>query len=153
MENSTIRFWAKVNCNGPQPAAAPELGPCWIWTASIKPNGYGQYSLARIAGKKTVAYAHRFAYELLVGPIPHGLQLDHLCRVRLCVNPDHLEPVSRSINLRRGGHARAVCRRGHDLTDPANTRLDSKGVRFCVPCWRIRYQAAGQRYRRRGDRK
>lgn len=81
------RFWAKV-----QPT-----GFCWEWIASLKPNGYGQFS----PRPGRVAYAHRYAYELLVGPIPTGADLDHLCRNRRCVNPDHLDPVDRRTNLLR----------------------------------------------------
>ena len=65
------------------------------------------------------------------------------------MNPDHLEPVTRAVNISRGFDARPVCRRGHDLTDPANIRTGSSGIRLCAPCWRIRYRAAGQRYRDR----
>ena len=116
---------------------------CWLWAGPAYPNGYGKTAQVHDGTQ----LAHRVIYLASGRTIPDGLDLDHLCRVRLCVNPDHLEPVDRSTNLRRGGLARTVCRRGHDLTDPANTRIDGKGVRFCVPCWRLRYQAAGQRYR------
>lgn len=69
---------------------------CWIWIAG-KNVGYGQYfAWGRMWG------AHRFVYTLLVGPVPDGLELDHLCRVRACVNPDHLEPVTHEENVRRG---------------------------------------------------
>ena len=74
------RFWAKVN----------KTDTCWLWTASTL-NGYGQIKAGGRFGK--ILLAHRVAYEMLVGPIPEGLQLDHLCRVTLCVNPKHLEPV------------------------------------------------------------
>ena len=70
-------------------------GFCWLWRGSVNNCGYGQVNL------KGVKPAHRAVYELLVGPIPKGLQLDHLCHVRLCVNPDHLEPVTKSENMRR----------------------------------------------------
>jgi hypothetical protein len=69
---------------------------CWEWTAAKDPTGYGRFSVAR-----SMDYAHRAAYKLLVGPIPAGLDLDHLCRNRGCVNPDHLEPVTRRENLLR----------------------------------------------------
>jgi hypothetical protein len=71
-------------------------GFCWLWTAALRPNGYAVcYYQGKIYG------AHRLVYTLLVGPIPEGLELDHLCRVTRCVNPDHLEPVIRRENLRR----------------------------------------------------
>lgn len=73
--------------------------PCWVWQLSITPNGYGQH--AKPGGRGTTS-AHRVYYEQERGPVPAGLDLDHLCRVRACVNPDHLEPVTRSENLRRG---------------------------------------------------
>src|SRR5690349_1913777 len=91
------RFWPKVDKNGPVPIKRPDLGPCWLWTKGCTPAGYGAFSI----GHKHMA-AHRFAYEVLIGPIRNGLDLDHLCRVRSCVNPSHLEPVTRSINLLRG---------------------------------------------------
>jgi hypothetical protein len=77
---------------------------CWNWTGALSRNGYGRFGPQ--AGL-TVG-AHRFAYELLVGPIPEGLDLDHLCRNRRCVNPAHLEPVGRSENLARGATARGL---------------------------------------------
>jgi hypothetical protein len=72
--------------------------PCWIWQLHCWPNGYGA---GRLPGGRRVG-AHREVYERLVGPVPEGLQLDHLCRIRCCVNPDHLEPVTQGENLRRG---------------------------------------------------
>ena len=74
-----------------------DVGDCWEWTGGLATNGYG-----RIRFDGRVQAVHRIVYELLVGVIPEGLDLDHLCRNRKCVNPDHLEPVTRSENLRRG---------------------------------------------------
>ena len=84
------RFWNKVD--------KKEDG-CWEWTASVRGYGnlYGQFRL----GKRTVS-AHRFAYELVVGEIPEGMVLDHLCRNTKCVNPSHLEPVLQRVNCQRG---------------------------------------------------
>lgn len=90
------RFWAKVS--------GRETDGCWLWTASCNPGGYGIFR----DGKQLVA--HRWSYKRLVGPIPEGLQLDHLCRVRSCVNPAHLEPVTQAENIRRG-----YIDRGYDL--------------------------------------
>lgn len=70
---------------------------CWLWAGSLAGSGYARFML----NKKMVA-AHRVAYELKHGPIPDGLQMDHLCRVRCCINPDHVEPVTASTNVKRG---------------------------------------------------
>lgn len=122
---------------------------CWLWGGALWPNGYGK-TARPVHGTRL---AHRAFYLASGREIPDGLDLDHVyergCRFRHCVNPEHLEPVTRAVNLRRGFDALAVCDHGHDLIDPANVRTDSKGVRFCVPCWRIRYRAAGARYRAR----
>jgi hypothetical protein len=72
--------------------------PCWIWQRSVRQNGYAQMSVDR---KPT--YAHKVFYEKRFGRVPKGKQLDHLCRIRKCVNPDHLEPVTNQINTQRGG--------------------------------------------------
>ncbi len=92
------RFWPYVDKHGPVPEYCPRLGPCWIWLAGTIPSGYGSFGRG---GGGNSGVAHRFAYELLVGPIPEGLDLDHLCYVTLCVNPTHLDPVTRSENVRR----------------------------------------------------
>lgn len=91
---------------------------CWLWRGSLVQNGYGIFSYYRL-GQKTSKRAHRFAYEALVGPIPEGLTLDHLCRVRRCVNPAHLEPVTIGDNIRRGVLARAQAR-AEDLVKLTN---------------------------------
>lgn len=77
-------FWSHVS---------PGEGGCWLWTGSVQSSGYGSWG-----GQGKLA--HRLAYEDLVGPVPHGLVLDHLCHVRLCVNPDHLNPVTIAVNNR-----------------------------------------------------
>ena len=126
------RFWPKVD---PDPN-----GGCWEWTAS-KLRGYGQFGTYR-DGRAQTHRAHRFAYELLVGPIPDGLTLDHLCRNRGCVYPGHLEPATNAENVLRGEgptavHARKThCIHGHEFT-PENTYL-WRGQRKCRACLRIR---------------
>lgn len=112
---------------------------CWQWVGIIRPDGYGSAYDPRIDNQRR---AHRIVYELLVGPIPVGLQLDHLCRNRRCVNPDHLEPVEQVENLRRGQEAvKDACTRGHRYT-PETLYLQN-GARTCRVC-----QALRQRVRR-----
>lgn len=116
---------------------------CWEWQAGKGTNGYG---LMRVDGRQTAA--HRFAYQLYVGPIPEGLDLDHLCRNRGCVNPGHLEPVTRRENLMRGETitarkaAQTHCIHGHEFT-PENTGRNSvTGTRRCRACDRARNRVA-----------
>jgi hypothetical protein len=101
---------------------------CWIWLGKRINNGYGRW----IAGT-----AHRAMYAELVGPIPCGLQIDHLCRVRLCVNPKHLEPVTSRENNRRKFAAFTHCVNGHPY-DEANTYVRPNGRRDCRGCNRDR---------------
>ena len=90
------RFWPKVDKNGPVPIRRPDLGPCWLWTASVnKKTGYAQFF--RRHGEPVDG--HRFSYELAHGSIPPRHDVHHLCLVRRCVRPDHLEAVTRSRNL------------------------------------------------------
>ena len=102
------RFWEKVM----------KTDTCWLWTAGRDSAGYGIF---RTGGRANVSKAHRVAYVLAKGPVPAGLDLDHLCRVRRCVNPDHLEPVTRKENILRGVGIGAInarkihCLRGHVL--------------------------------------
>jgi hypothetical protein len=91
------RFWSKVDRTGP--------GGCWLWLGQVNRWGYGHFRRTLAPGIYRTVKAHRFAYALLVGPIPEGLTLDHLCGRRACVRPDHLEPVTNAENLRRR-HAR-----------------------------------------------
>jgi hypothetical protein len=97
------RFWAKVDKNGPVPDDRPDLGPCWVWQNATTKR-YGTIQLGgRECGK---ILAHRWSYEIANGPIPEGLELDHLCGNPPCVNPAHLEPVTHLVNVRRGAEAR-----------------------------------------------
>ena len=121
------RFWKKVR-----------ITPgCWEWTAYKVKAGYGIFRVGGTAGD--MVPAHRVAYELLVGPIGQKLCIDHLCRNPSCVNPAHMEPVTRAENVMRGiGHgpvnaAKTHCKRGH-IFDAANTYVDPHGKRSCRPC-------------------
>ena len=111
---------------------------CWEWQGAITPDGYGRQSYRGRARR-----AHRVAYELIVGEIPAGLVLDHLCRNRSCVNPAHLEPVTDRINLLRGigptadRASRTHCPQGHAY-DLENTYVDRRGSRHCRACGRAR---------------
>ena len=123
------RFWDKVS---PEPNTG-----CWFWTAFTNKFGYGRFTF----GKTNYDGAHRWAYRALVGPIPEGLQLDHLCRQPSCVNPAHLEPVTPGENTRRGlagkaQLARTACPRGHNYSG-LNLRRRG-GKRFCRLCDKIR---------------
>jgi hypothetical protein len=117
---------------------------CWIWVAAAAPNnGYG-----RFWDGSRLRVPHEWAYEELVGPIPEGLELDHLCRVRRCVHPLHLETVTRRVNLLRGETVTArnaavvACPQGH-LYTPENTWVSRRGQRFCRRCNRERHRVPG----------
>ena len=136
------RFWPKVRAAG-----ALE---CWEWTAAVS-HGYGVFANDRKRHR-----AHRVAYELMIGPIPKYLVLDHLCHNTICVNPYHLDPVPLAVNSARSlageiNRARILaqryCIRGHDLTDPEVAFVNDKGHRKCRPCkriWRDKRRAEGK---------
>ena len=138
------RFWTKVDKQGDV--------ECWIWLAARNGHGYGYISEYQ-NGIKRQFPAHRVAYELLVGPICDTMQLDHLCRNRACVNPNHLEPVTCRENIHRGNGQAAknlrkeCCKRGHLLR--GNNLYAYKRVRHCRTCRRI---AALQKYYRDKER-
>lgn len=128
---------ARADKGGPVSSWCPELGPCWIWTGWINDAGYGCITLTR---PRRVVRAHRRLYEFLVHAIDEDLELDHLCRVRCCVNPGHLEPVTRAINQQRGfgpcgiNFRKTHCPKGHPYND-VNTYAHISGrTRRCRPC-------------------
>jgi len=135
------RLWSKVGRDGPVPPHAPRLGPCWPWTGWVDGEGYGHM---KVEGRQRIV--HRFAYELLVGPIPDGLTIDHLCRNRACCNPAHMEPVTHAENRRRATPFKTHCKHGHEYT-PENTVI-AHGRRECRTCRREatrRYEARAKR--------
>lgn len=117
---------------------------CLEWQGVRSRTGYG-YIGSGGRGQRTL-WVHRVAYELAYGPIPEGLVIDHLCRVRHCVNAEHLEAVTAKENLRRGiGHGSEThCPQGHEYT-PANTYTDKKNRRSCNACRRVCQQKVWRR--------
>lgn len=115
----------------------PQSG-CWNWTAGRDKRGYARLT---IDGRSRLA--HRLSYEEFMGPVPEGLELDHLCRNPRCINPEHLEPVTHAENMRRAAEADRTdhCPSGH-LFDEANTYLDKNGYRKCRACNRERSRGA-----------
>lgn len=97
---------SRIDKHGPVPESAPHLGPCWLWLGTINRAGYGRAWDGARSGRQ----AHRVVYEQLIGPVPDDLDLDHLCRVRLCVRPSHVEPVTHAENIRRAKEARVSLR-------------------------------------------
>jgi hypothetical protein len=116
----------------------PDTG-CWLWVGGLNPNGYGT---VKDENSRT-ATVHRLTYKQLVGPIPDGLGLDHLCRVRRCRNPEHVEQVTQRKNLERGdtlnarGLTQTHCSRDHELA-AANSYRHPDGSRRCRMCNRLR---------------
>jgi len=133
---TTKKFWSYVE----------KTSTRWVWTGSINSDGYGNLRWINSNCK-----AHRVSYEICIGKIPEGFTIDHLCRIRNCVNPEHLEPVPHKVNVLRGfGVAgnyarRGTCSYGHELT-PENTRI-SRGARVCVICKRLRANESSARNR------
>lgn len=119
------RFWPKVN----------KTDTCWIWTASKTRNGYGQFY-----DDHRLHAAHRWLYEQMVALVPQHLDLDHLCRIRACVNPGHLEPVTRKENARRGltGVMLTHCKYGHPRIPETLYTNPTTGLRDCRVCRHIR---------------
>jgi hypothetical protein len=123
------RFWEKI-------VVAPS--GCWLWQGAKNRTGYGQ--LWRDGG---LVVAHRVSYELFIGLVPGGLELDHLCRTPACVNPLHVEPVTHRENMLRGENpvsraAKAThCPQGHGYTMD-NTYVTPLGHRRCMACQRER---------------
>jgi hypothetical protein len=131
-----VRVWRFVDA----------YGDCWDWTGGKGTGGYGHFKVSRYK----CVIAHRYVWELLVGPIPAGLELDHLCRRRHCVNPDHLEPVTKQVNNQRRppgvGHRKESCIHGHPMSGD-NLIVAASGRRYCRTCrGEVRHRRV-QRYR------
>jgi hypothetical protein len=130
------RFWAKISKDGPVPVNRPDLGPCWIWTPKGNSHGYGVFTIGN-----SRRGAHVVSYEWANGLIPDGLQIDHLCRVRRCVRPSHLEAVPAAVNKERGESPAARNARkthcstcGRALSGENLYRQPGNGYRSCVAC-------------------
>lgn len=131
--NALDRFFAKIK---------REDGH-WLWTAYLDEDGYGQF---RDEDSKKV-YAHRFAYEYFIRPIPKNKVVDHKCRTRHCVNPTHLRIVSKkknvlenSVSIQAANSVKTLCLHGHNF-DTMNTGVDKRGDRYCKQCARDRSKA------------
>lgn len=134
------RFWSKVDKNGPLFRGTS----CWVWIASRDRDGYPHGFLTGYDEERRpiLQKAHRYSYETFKGAIPANLQLDHLCRNRACVNPDHLEPVTCKVNIRRGltgilnsAKARKThCPRGHPYFGENLIINSASGARVCRTC-------------------
>lgn len=123
----TRAFWARVE----------KTETCWLWRGGINADGYGQFQPSRERNLR----AHKFAWESEHGPTPDGMVLDHLCRTRACVRPEHIEAVTPRTNTLRGIGPAAInsrktrCKNGHRFT-PENTRITNNGRRTCWTCIR-----------------
>lgn len=141
------RFWSKVS---PEPNTG-----CWLWAGDT--NGkYGSMGICE-NGKMHRVYAHRLSYELYIGPIPDGLQIDHKCRMKFCVNPDHLRPVTVLQNImhtppgiRGNNQIKTHCKRGHPFTG-TNLRFDPIGRAVCRECANMHSRNASARERLRAS--
>jgi hypothetical protein len=142
--NPDERFWDKVE----------KTETCWLWRSTRNASGYGTFTAD---GRRWMA--HRYAYEALVGPIPEGLELDHVCRMRSCVNPSHLEAVTSAENKSRSPigintvrRVRPHCLHGHPWTEETTYRGVYKGqpYRSCRICKNLQGARSYQRRRERG---
>lgn len=130
------RFWEKVDRGADS--------DCWPWIANDNGHGYGTFGLG--TKSEGMVYAHRFSFELEHGPIPEGLEIDHLCNNRACVNPAHMEVVTHAENMRRLAQRRTHCKRGHEYSAENTYVQPGTGKRLCRVC------AREERRRKRRER-
>lgn len=133
LKSAEERFWSKVD-------KGADGAECWLWTDGCDANGY-----ARLWVKPQTVFAHRYAYELLIGPIPEGLTINHRCAIRSCVNPAHLEPETLQENVRLAHSANAAkteCPKGHALD-----LVNANGRRECSICKKTRANQYARRVR------
>lgn len=132
--SESARFWPKVRITE----------QCWLWVGAKDSNGYGRFTrqFAKRLGYPTPDYAHRISYTNLVGQVPSGMELDHLCRNPGCLNPAHLEAVTHSVNILRATSRenKTHCKRGHAYTEE-NTRRDKAGRKICRVCMKHHMRA------------
>jgi len=144
------RMWKfiKYGKTIPKGKLIPKLEtPCWNWTGAINEKGYGVFHYDSGTFK-----AHRFVYEYLVDKITEGLELDHLCRNKKCVNPEHLKPKPHIENVRAGINGsddqwqrkKTHCKNGHKFTIK-NTRITVRGIRVCIKCAVIHGKKSNER--------
>jgi hypothetical protein len=124
MKGRGLSFWQRVE----------KTDSCWLWLSFINDRGYGQ-----VWHDGNNKKAHRVAYELAKGPIPEGYEIDHLCKIRHCVNPDHLEPVTHYENCQRGdlgirNRQKTHCKWGHEFTVENTYIKKYNGLRDCIAC-------------------
>ena len=147
------RFWEKVDLDGPVPSHNPELGNCWLWTGALLDGGYGYFQIG-YPGPRHNIRAHRFIYQIKKGHIPDTLVLDHLCRVRRCINFNHLDPVTQKINLLRSDIATSTinlfkthCPKGHEyLVNNIYIEVNKSGRHR--KCKRCKIDRVKRRYQR-----
>lgn len=129
------RFWGYIDADG----------DCWRWKGFCIPTGYGYFMVHTIYPKRRNIGVHRLAWQMLVGTIPPKMTIDHMCKVRNCVNPSHMRLLTRAANTMAGSSVPAMnerkteCKRGHPF-DSSNTVIDNRGYRQCRICNRLRHE-------------